>query len=139
MHHDEAFIEAMGQPKTAEVFFQVLFCLLQDFVRAGAFFKIDAGNLTDHIVVNVRIGKAVTVVAVRRPIASGIIPPAVGDVLVNLGFSGLNYVVVANWREQSVLSLIAEQHLMVSVGSGVGAILGAWLGGQLAVRREQPA
>ena len=60
-------------------------------------------------------------------------------VLINLGFSGLTYVVVANMREQSVLSLIAEQHLMVSVGSVVGAVLGAWLGGQLASRQEQPA
>lgn len=59
--------------------------------------------------------------------------------VLNLGFSGLNYFVVANMREQSVLSLIAEQHLMVSAGSLVGAILGAWLGSQLAGRREQAA
>jgi hypothetical protein len=59
--------------------------------------------------------------------------------VLNLGFSGLNYVIVANMREQSVLSLIAEQHLMVSVGSIIGAVLGAWVGGQLASRKEQPA
>ena len=49
-------------------------------------------------------------------------------ILLNLGFSSLTYVVVAQMREQSVISLIAEQHPMVSIGSFGGAILGAWLG-----------
>ncbi len=49
-------------------------------------------------------------------------------ILLNLGFSTLTYVVVAQMREQSVFSLIAEQHPMVSLGSFGGAILGAWLG-----------
>lgn len=52
-------------------------------------------------------------------------------IAINLFFSTLTYVVVAQMREQTVLSLVQEQHLMVSVGSFAGAILGAWLGGKL--------
>ena len=58
-------------------------------------------------------------------------------IALNLGFSMLTYVVVAQMREQSVISLILEQHPMVSIGSFAGAILGAWLGRQLA--RPAPA
>ena len=39
-------------------------------------------------------------------------------------------------REQSVMSLVLEQHPMVSLGSFAGAILGAWLGRELAVRLQ---
>lgn len=53
-------------------------------------------------------------------------------IALNLGFSTLTYVVVAQMREQSVISLILEQHPMVSIGSFAGAILGAWLGRRLA-------
>lgn len=62
-------------------------------------------------------------------------------VALNLGFSTLTYVVVAQMREQSVLSLVLEQHPMVSMGSFAGAIIGAWLGGRLAGlnKEEQPA
>lgn len=61
--------------------------------------------------------------------------------VLSLAFSTLTYVVVAQMREQSVISLILEQHPMVSVGSFVGALLGAWLGGRLATtpERDQPA
>ena len=51
--------------------------------------------------------------------------------LINLTFSALTYVLVASRREQPVFDLVAEQHLMVSVGSFAGAALGAWVGGLL--------
>ncbi|UCG73971.1 MAG: hypothetical protein JSV45_06240 [Chromatiales bacterium] len=57
-------------------------------------------------------------------------------VALNLGFSTLTYVVVAQMREQSIISLILEQHPMVSVGSFAGAILGAWLGQRLAASKQ---
>jgi len=57
--------------------------------------------------------------------------------LINLTFSVLTYVLVARVREQPVLDLIAEQHLMVSTGSFVGAGLGAWVGMHLK-RRHAP-
>lgn len=57
----------------------------------------------------------------------------------NLGFSLLTYVVVAQMREQGIISLILEQHPMVSIGSFAGAILGAWLGRSLAVQRSTAA
>ncbi len=57
-------------------------------------------------------------------------------VALNLAFSTLTYVVVAQMREQTVLSLIMEQHPMVSIGSYAGAILGAWLGRRLATLRH---
>lgn len=60
-------------------------------------------------------------------------------VALNLGFSLLNYVIVARMREQSVIGLILEQHPMVTVGSFAGAILGAWLGGRFALQRRAPA
>ena len=53
-------------------------------------------------------------------------------VALNLGFSALTYVAVARMRQQSIVELVAEQHLMISVGSFAGAILGAWLGRGLA-------
>jgi len=56
--------------------------------------------------------------------------------IINLCFSMLTYMLVAQMREQSVISLIGEQHLMVSVGSFAGAALGAWLGRQLAQLRR---
>jgi len=56
-------------------------------------------------------------------------------VAINLFFSTLTYVLVANMRDQSPVELVLEQHLMVSVGSFVGAILGAWLGRRIAVAR----
>jgi len=55
---------------------------------------------------------------------------------INLFFSLLTYIVVAGMREQSVLSLIQEQHIMVSVGSFAGAILGAWAGQTLRQRKQ---
>lgn len=58
-------------------------------------------------------------------------------ILLNLAFSALTYVVVAQMREQSVISLITEQHPMVSLGSFGGAILGAWLG-QLLSNATEP-
>ena len=48
--------------------------------------------------------------------------------LLALGFSLISYVIVSQMREQSLLSLILEQHPMISVGSIAGAALGAWLG-----------
>lgn len=51
--------------------------------------------------------------------------------LINLTLSALTYVLVAQRREQSLLELIGEQHLMVSLGSFVGAGVGAWLGYRL--------
>ena len=60
-------------------------------------------------------------------------------VALNLGFSLLNYVILARMREQSVIGLILEQHPMVTVGSFAGAILGAWLGGRFALQRRAPA
>jgi uncharacterized membrane protein YfcA len=56
-------------------------------------------------------------------------------VALNLFFSTLTYVLVARMRNQSPVDLILEQHLMVSVGSFVGAILGAWLGQRIASRK----
>ncbi|MEE4186807.1 MAG: hypothetical protein V2J12_13685 [Gammaproteobacteria bacterium] len=57
--------------------------------------------------------------------------------LITLVFSVLTYVLIARGRGQPVLELIAEQHLMVSLGSFAGAALGAWLGMQ-AQRRWRP-
>jgi len=57
-------------------------------------------------------------------------------VALNFTFSALTYVAVARMREQAVVDLILEQHLMVSVGSFAGAILGAWAGQKLAQRRS---
>jgi len=54
----------------------------------------------------------------------------------NLFFSGLTYVVVGQMREQSPLDLALEQHLMVSLGSFAGAVLGAWLGGMAGAARR---
>ena len=53
---------------------------------------------------------------------------------INLFFSVLTYVLVARMRDQSPIDLFLEQHLMVSVGSFAGAILGAWLGRRVATR-----
>ena len=58
---------------------------------------------------------------------------------INLFFSALTYIVVARMRDQSPIDLLLEQHLMISVGSFVGAILGAWLGRVIATRRASPA
>jgi len=55
-------------------------------------------------------------------------------IAINLFFSTLTYVLVARMRDQSPIDLLLEQHLMVSIGSFAGAILGAWLGRRLAVR-----
>jgi len=55
--------------------------------------------------------------------------------LINLAFSMLSYVLVAQMRSQPLLDLIREQHLMISIGSFAGAALGAWVGMQLATRR----
>lgn len=66
-----------------------------------------------------------------------------GFILIALGlslfFSMLSYVLVAQMRDQSVLELIAGQHPMVSVGSIVGALLGAWAGQSLGRRRVEAA
>ena len=51
---------------------------------------------------------------------------------------GLTYIVVGRMREQSPIDLLLEQHWMISVGSFVGAALGAWLG-QLSAARRKPA
>jgi hypothetical protein len=59
--------------------------------------------------------------------------------LLALGFSLLSYVIVSQMRDQSLLSLVLEQHPMISVGSIVGALLGAWLGYQVASRRRLDA
>ena len=53
-------------------------------------------------------------------------------IAINLLFSIATYVAVAQMREQTVTSLILEQHPMISLGSFAGAILGAWLGRGLA-------
>ncbi len=55
---------------------------------------------------------------------------------INLFFSIVTYVAVAQMRDQSVVSLFLEQHLMVSAGSFVGAALGAWVGQKLKVVRK---
>jgi len=55
--------------------------------------------------------------------------------LLNLLFSTLTYVLVANMRDQSPLELILEQHPMVSLGSFAGAALGAWLGRKISQNR----
>jgi hypothetical protein len=55
---------------------------------------------------------------------------------INLFFSILTYVGVAMMREQSVLSLVQEQHLMVSLGSFAGAALGAWAGQKFKAARK---
>lgn len=47
---------------------------------------------------------------------------------INLFFSLLTYAVVASMREQSMISLILEQSLLISIGSFIGAALGAWVG-----------
>ena len=60
-------------------------------------------------------------------------------VAINVFFSGLTYIVVANMRDQSPIELIMEQHPMISLGSFAGAILGAWLGRWLAVRFHRTA
>lgn len=57
-------------------------------------------------------------------------------VAVNLFFSTLTYVIVANMRDQSPVELLLEQHPMISIGSFAGAILGAWLGRRLAFNRS---
>ncbi|MBT8441031.1 MAG: hypothetical protein KJO76_01500 [Gammaproteobacteria bacterium] len=57
-------------------------------------------------------------------------------IALNLFFSTLTYVVIANMRDQSPLELLLEQHPMISIGSFAGAILGAWLGQQLASRKN---
>ena len=62
----------------------------------------------------------------------GFVPVAVG---LSLAFSMLSYVLVANMRDQGVLDLILEQHPMISIGSIVGAALGALAGQFLGQRR----
>jgi len=54
--------------------------------------------------------------------------------LINLLFSGLTYILIGRMREQSPIDLLLEQHLMISVGSFVGAALGAWAGRAIAAR-----
>lgn len=63
-------------------------------------------------------------------------PFVVTAIAISIVLSLVNYVLVANMRDQNLLDLILEQHPMVSVGSVVGAALGAWLGQTLAQRRE---
>jgi len=62
----------------------------------------------------------------------GFVPIAVG---LSLAFSLLSYVLVANMRDQGVLELILEQHPMISIGSIVGAVLGALTGQYIWQRR----
>ena len=54
-------------------------------------------------------------------------------IALNLFFSTLTYVLVAKIRDQSPVDLLLEQHLMISIGSFAGAILGAWLGRRVSV------
>jgi len=56
-------------------------------------------------------------------------------VALNLFFSALTYTVISRMRDQSPIELILEQHFMVSAGSFVGAILGAWFGRKITLRR----
>ena len=58
-------------------------------------------------------------------------------VTLNLFFSVLTYTVISRMRDQSPIDLILEQHFMVSLGSFVGAILGAWLGRNIALNRAE--
>lgn len=58
----------------------------------------------------------------------GFLPVALG---INLVFSALTYGVVARLRDQNVLELIMDQHPLVSIGSFVGAALGAMAGMRL--------
>jgi hypothetical protein len=62
----------------------------------------------------------------------GFVPVAV---CLSLAFSMLSYVLVANMRDQALLDLILEQHPMISIGSIVGAVLGALSGQFLRQRR----
>lgn len=55
----------------------------------------------------------------------GFLPVALG---INLVFSALTYGVVARLRDQDMLELIMDQHPLVSIGSFVGAALGAMSG-----------
>jgi len=55
-------------------------------------------------------------------------------IALNLFFSTLTYVLVAKMRDQSPVDLLLEQHIMISIGSFVGAILGAWLGRRVSIR-----
>lgn len=59
-------------------------------------------------------------------------------VTISILLSLVNYALVANMRDQNMLELMLEQHPMVSIGSIVGAALGAWLGQSLAQRKEAP-
>ena len=56
-------------------------------------------------------------------------------VAINAFLSTLTYVLVANMRDQSPLDLLLEQHPMISVGSFVGAVLGASLGQWIALKK----
>ncbi len=60
-------------------------------------------------------------------------------IVINVLFSGLTYLMVANMRDQSLVELILEQHPMISAGSFAGAIIGAWLGRMLAIRLHRSA
>ncbi len=60
-------------------------------------------------------------------------------VLLSLAFSLLTYFVVARQREQALLDLILQQHPMISIGSIVGAALGALAGYLLAKRLSSGA
>ena len=55
---------------------------------------------------------------------------------INLFFSIVTYILVAKMREQSPVDLLMEQHPMISIGSFAGAILGAWLGRRIALRKS---
>ncbi len=52
-------------------------------------------------------------------------------VVLSLAFSLLTYSLVARQRELAILELIQGQHPMISIGSIVGAALGAWAGYRL--------
>lgn len=58
-------------------------------------------------------------------------------VVLNLFFSGLTYLAVAQMRDQPPIDLLREQHPLISVGSFAGAMLGAWLGRRIALRRAE--
>jgi hypothetical protein len=68
----------------------------------------------------------------------GFVPLAVG---LSLMFSLLSYVLVASMRDQGVIDLVLEQHPMISLGSIIGALLGAQTGQFFGRRRAtgQPA
>jgi uncharacterized PurR-regulated membrane protein YhhQ (DUF165 family) len=57
-------------------------------------------------------------------------------VAINLVFSLLTYILVAQMRDQSPTDLLLEQHPMISIGSFAGAILGAWLGRKIALSKS---